>query len=65
MKAAKDLLNRLDTIWANLAQIPSYTGKARFMDKVLAAKTLAHNLAWNLERDAEEALRGAQEIDSK
>jgi hypothetical protein len=51
--AARNLEKRLNTIWSNLAKIPSYTGKAPFMDKVKAAHTRAHNLAWELERDLE------------
>jgi len=39
----------------SLAEIPSYTGKARFMDKVIKVQHIAHNLAWDLKRDEEES----------
>jgi hypothetical protein len=38
----------------SLEKIPSYTGKARFMDKVISLQHTAHSLAWDLKRDAEE-----------
>jgi hypothetical protein len=37
-----------------LDKIPSYHGKAGFMDRVFMIHTLAHNLAWNLNADAVE-----------
>lgn len=40
----------------SLEQIPSYKGKDRLIKKVVKVKTLAHDLAWDLKRDAEEDL---------
>ena len=42
-------------LFESLNSIPPYTGKARFMDKVIKVKGLAHNLAWDLKRDEEES----------
>ena len=42
-------------LFESLNSIPSYTGKARLMDKVIKVKGLAHNLAWDLKRDEEES----------
>lgn len=49
---ATALFKVIDRIWDSLDKIPSFTGKARFMDKVLNARTHAHNLRWDLDRDA-------------
>jgi hypothetical protein len=49
---AAALLKAVNNIWDSLDKVPSFTGKARFMDKVNRAKTHAHNLHWDLERDA-------------
>jgi hypothetical protein len=49
--AAKSLDRKLQVIWKNLGRIPSYTGKARFMDKVIAASREAQVLAQNLKLD--------------
>lgn len=46
-KLANGLIQSLD-------KIPSYSGKARFMDKVISLQHTAHSLAWDLRRDAEE-----------
>ena len=42
-------------LFESLESIPSYSGKARFMDKVVKVKAVAHNLAWDLKRDEEES----------
>jgi hypothetical protein len=42
-------------LFESLSAIPSYTGKARFMDKVVKVKALAHNLAWDLKQDEAES----------
>ena len=46
-------------LFESLNSIPSYTGKARFMDKVIKVKGLAHSLAWDLKRDEEETRESA------
>lgn len=51
---AQALLKSVDRLWARLPNIPSFTGKARFMDAVRRTQTLAHNLAWDLARDVEQ-----------
>jgi hypothetical protein len=48
---AARLLNSVNAVWNSLEKIPSFTGKARFMDQVKRAQTRAHNLHWNLEHD--------------
>lgn len=48
---AAALFKLIDNIWNSLDKIPSFTGKARFMDKVLKARTHAHNLRYGLEED--------------
>ena len=52
--AAEKLEKRLDRLFASTEKIPSFNGKAAFMDKIIAAKGEAHNLAWELRRDAAE-----------
>ncbi len=42
---------KLTSILNGLDKIPSYTGKARFMDKVISAKRIIGSLAWDLKRD--------------
>jgi hypothetical protein len=37
----------------DLNKAPSYTGKAALLDKLIAAQTLAHNLAFSLAHDCE------------
>jgi hypothetical protein len=49
---AAHLLRSVNGVWDSLDKIPSFTGKARFMDQVKRAQTHAHNLHWDLERDA-------------
>lgn len=51
---ASALFKLIDHIWDSLDKIPSFTGKARFMDKILNARTQAHNLRWDLDRDKSE-----------
>jgi hypothetical protein len=53
-KQAADLNRRLIDIWYSLEKIPSVSGKAAFMDKVLLAKRISHSLAWNLTVEAGE-----------
>jgi len=53
-RQAAALFKVIDRIWDSLDKVPSFTGKARFMDKVLNARTHAHNLQWDLARDASE-----------
>ena len=56
-KRARDaaaLFKLIDNIWDSLDKIPSFTGKARFMDRVLRVRTYAHNLSFDLEQDARE-----------
>jgi hypothetical protein len=48
---AAALFRVIDGIWESLDKVPSFTGKARFMDKVLNARTRAHNLRYGLELD--------------
>lgn len=52
--AAEKLEKRLERLFASTDKIPSFKGKAPFMDRINAAKGEAHNLAWELRRDAEE-----------
>jgi len=52
---AKDIERRFQSIIRDLDKIPSFKGKARFMDKIFAAHTRAYNLAWDLRYDAEES----------
>jgi hypothetical protein len=54
-KQARALFRLIDGIWNSFDKVPSFTGKARFMDKVLKARTHAHNLRWDLDRDLSEA----------
>lgn len=54
-KQAAELLRSVKSIINSLQKIPSYNGKARFMDKVFQAEKYAHNLHWDLARDAEES----------
>lgn len=49
--AANKLYQKIDAIWESLEKIPSFTGKARFMDRVLRARMHAHNLNFNLKAD--------------
>jgi hypothetical protein len=51
-KDARALFRLIDNIWNSVDKIPSFTGKARFMDKILDARTHAHNLRWNLDYHA-------------
>jgi hypothetical protein len=48
---AAELERRLGTILTNLGKAPSYAGKAALLDKLIAARTLAHNLAFSLAHD--------------
>jgi hypothetical protein len=41
---AASLFRLIDNIWNSLDKVPSFTGKARFMDRVLNVRTHAHNL---------------------
>jgi len=50
---AAAVLKGIDRIWNHLPKVPSFTGKARFMDMILRVQTRAHNLSWDLERDAD------------
>jgi hypothetical protein len=49
---ANALFKLIDRIWDSLEKVPSFTGKARFMDKILNARMHAHNLREGLDRDA-------------
>jgi hypothetical protein len=49
---AAALLKAINRIWDSLDKIPSFNGKAPFMDKVKRAQILAQNLHWNLDHDA-------------
>lgn len=49
---ARALIAVLDRIWGKLKDVPSFTGKAPFMDEITDAKTKAHNLAFDLACDA-------------
>jgi len=51
-QAGTPLKVRESAFGTSLDKIPSFTGKARFMDQVKRAQTHAHNLHWDLERDA-------------
>lgn len=51
---AEKLEKRLDRLWKATDKIPSFKGKAPFMDKVLAARNEAHSLAWDLRLDVNE-----------
>lgn len=53
--AAVRLEKKLETLLRGLESIPSYKGKAYFVDQVIAAQRQAHSLAWDLARDREEA----------
>lgn len=50
-KAAARLSKLLEGITNSLEKIPSYTGKARFMDKVIKVRRNAELLAINLKGD--------------
>lgn len=50
-KQATQLDKALKGIRDDMDKIPSFTGKAKFMDKVIKACTHSHNLAWDLNRD--------------
>jgi hypothetical protein len=50
-KEVERLVKSVEQIWKGLDKVPSYTGKARFMDLVLKAKKRAQHLAWNLAGD--------------
>ncbi len=39
-------------------KVPSFTGKARLIDKIENLKTTAHNLDWDLQGDLIEEKRG-------
>jgi hypothetical protein len=54
-KDAVALNAKLDSILRDINKIPSYNGKAAFYDKVLIAKAKAHNLAFSLRYDADDA----------
>ena len=45
---ARALHRKLDSIRRDLAKIPSYNGKAAFMDKVIRAQEQAHDLTFSL-----------------
>jgi hypothetical protein len=49
---ARTLFKLIDNLWDAMDKIPSFAGKARFMDKVLKIRTHAHNLRWNLNSEA-------------
>jgi hypothetical protein len=51
---ADGCLKAINAFCKSLNKIPSFTGKARFVDKVLRAKTYAHNPHWDLEHDLAE-----------
>lgn len=53
-KEAARIKNLVGNLIPALDKIPSYPGKAGFMDRVFKIHTLAHNLAWNLNADAAE-----------
>jgi hypothetical protein len=53
--AAEKLEKKLDRLFSSTEKIPSFSGKAAFMDRIKAAKAEAHSLAWDLRQDAEEA----------
>lgn len=53
--AAARLEKKIQTLLRGLESIPSYKGKAYFVDQVIAAQRQAHSLAWDLARDKEEA----------
>lgn len=52
--SAEQIEKLVNGLIESLDKIPSYRGKARFMDKVFKVQTHAHNLAWNLRYDVNE-----------
>ncbi|MDR0532718.1 MAG: hypothetical protein LBH01_02065 [Verrucomicrobiales bacterium] len=52
-KDAAYIEQRLQTAFKNLDKIPSYTGKARFMDIICDALNRSHVLAITLKEDSE------------
>jgi len=48
---AAALLKAINRIWNSLDKIPSFTGKARFIDKVIRTRVLTLNLYQNLDHD--------------
>ncbi len=57
VSAAEKVNKQAEAVWNALDKIPSFTGKAKFMDRVLELKTHNHNLAWELGIDLSEAQR--------
>ena len=53
-KSADQLSKQLNLVFKNLDKIPSFTGKAAFMDKVIKAYHMAGSLSVNLKADLEE-----------
>ncbi|WP_009959052.1 hypothetical protein [Verrucomicrobium spinosum] len=53
-EAAEGIEKKLQSIINDLEKIPSFNGKARFMDKVFRVRTHAFALASNLRLDANE-----------
>lgn len=51
-KAAQAVFEAVDAVWRHMDEVPSFTGKAPFMDRVVKARTRAHSLLVNLEMDA-------------
>lgn len=54
-KDAKALKKLLTTIYSASLKSPSYNGKARDIDRVKKAETIAHNLDFDLAADVAEA----------
>ena len=49
---AAALERQLESILKAQYKVPSFSGKAALLDKLLRAQTLAHNLAFSLTHDA-------------
>jgi hypothetical protein len=53
-KEAAAIAKLVDGIFKDLSKIPSYTGKARFMDKVIKVLHRTNTFASNLNLDSKE-----------
>ncbi|MDR1191952.1 MAG: hypothetical protein LBK60_09890 [Verrucomicrobiales bacterium] len=51
VREAAYINKKIETALKNLDKIPSYTGKARFMDIIIDAHNHSHALAENLKMD--------------
>lgn len=55
LSAAEKVNKQVQAAMKALQKVPSFKGKAGYMDRILRLHAHTHNLAWELERDFSDA----------